>query len=73
VAAVANELKVIVYNQSDFQWAEKYANLVSKSCKLYLQPEWSKAQEMLPQMIAYSKENPQWRVSLQVHKFMDIP
>jgi 7-carboxy-7-deazaguanine synthase len=73
VAAHANELKVIIYNQSDFTWAEKYAALVPQNCKLFLQPEWSKNSQMLPAMIDYAKENPRWRVSLQVHKFMNIP
>jgi 7-carboxy-7-deazaguanine synthase len=69
----ANELKVIVYNKSDFSFAEKYAKLVNKNCELLLQPEWGKQDKMLPLMIAYVKENPQWRVSLQTHKFMNIP
>ena len=69
----ANELKVIVFNKSDFLWAEKEALKVSASCKLFLQPEWSKEKEMLPQMITYVKANPQWRISLQIHKYMGIP
>ena len=69
----ANELKVIVFNKSDFLWAEKEAIKVSSSCKLFLQPEWSKEKEMLPQMITYVKANPEWRISLQVHKYMGIP
>jgi 7-carboxy-7-deazaguanine synthase len=73
VAQQANELKIIVYNKSDFLWAEKYAAMVNPACKLFLQPEWSKTEEMLPQMIEYVKQNPKWRVSLQVHKYMNIP
>ncbi len=73
VAQQAHELKVIIYNKSDFEWAEKYAALVLPTCKLFLQPEWSKSATMLPQIIDYVKENPQWRASLQVHKFMNIP
>jgi organic radical activating enzyme len=69
----ANELKIIVYNKSDFEWAEQYAGLVSKSCKLYLQPEWDQSEKMLPQIINYVKENPKWTISLQTHKFMQIP
>ena len=69
----ANELKIIVYNKSDFEWAEQYAALVSKSCKLYLQPEWDQSVKMLPQIINYVKENPKWTISLQTHKFMQIP
>jgi organic radical activating enzyme len=73
IYSVANELKVIVYNKSDFAFAEKHASLVNEDCMLLLQPEWSKQSEMLPLMIDYVKENPQWKVSLQTHKFMDIP
>lgn len=73
VFSSANELKVVIYNTSDFSWAEKMANKVSWGCKLYLQPEWSKSAEMLPQIISYVKNNPHWEISLQVHKFMDIP
>ena len=69
----ADELKIIVYNKHDFSWAEKMAGNVNSGCKLFLQPEWSKAKEMLPQIISYVKSNPQWEVSLQIHKFMDIP
>ena len=69
----ADELKVIIYNMHDFKWAEKMAGKVKRACKLFLQPEWSKAKEMLPQIIAYVKNNPHWEISLQLHKFMDIP
>lgn len=69
----ADELKVIVYNKSDFLWAEKMAGNVKSGCKLFLQPEWSKSKEMLPQIISYVKNNPRWEISLQIHKFMDIP
>lgn len=69
----ANELKVIVYNKSDFLWAEKMADKVNSDSKLLLQPEWSKSKEMLPQIIDYVKNNPRWEISLQLHKFMDIP
>ncbi len=69
----ADELKVIVFNKHDFKWGEQMAAKVSTGCKLYLQPEWSKADEMLPQIIAYVKNNPRWEISLQVHKFMNIP
>lgn len=69
----ANELKVIVFNQSDFEWAESFASVVSNNCMLYLQPEWSRMETMLPEIINYVKNNPKWRISMQVHKFMDIP
>ena len=69
----ANELKVIIFNQSDFEWAESFAKVVSEKCMLYLQPEWSRMETMLPEIIEYVKNNPKWRISMQVHKFMDIP
>ena len=69
----AHELKVIVYNKSDFKWAEGHRKKVNSRCKLYLQPEWSKSEEMLPLIIEYVKNNPHWEISLQIHKFMDIP
>jgi organic radical activating enzyme len=69
----ANELKVIVYNQSDFKWAEDYAPRVSGSCKLYLQPEWSRFEKMIPSIISYIRENPKWELSLQIHKYINIP
>ena len=70
---LADELKVVVYNKSDFQWAEEISSKVKSSCKLYLQPEWSKEKEMLPLIITYCKKNPRWRISLQIHKYMNIP
>lgn len=69
----AHELKIVIYNKSDFAWAEKYAALVGKQCKLYLQPEWSRAAEMTPHIIDYVKDNPQWQISLQVHKYINVP
>ena len=71
--SLADELKIIVYNKSDFAWAEKYAQQVGKHCKLYLQPEWSKANIMTPLIIDYIKAHPQWQLSLQVHKYLNIP
>ena len=70
---VANELKVIIYNKSDFKWAEDFAKEVKSGCELFLQPEWSKEKEMLPLIIEYVKAHPQWKVSLQIHKYMNIP
>ena len=70
---LANELKIVVYNKSDFDWAEKYAALVNPNCKLYLQPEWDKATEVTPLLIAYIKANPKWQLSLQVHKYINVP
>lgn len=69
----ADELKVIVYNRSDFEWAETYASTVRENCELFLQPEWSKEKEMLPLIIDYVKAHPQWKISLQIHKYMNIP
>ncbi len=70
---MADELKVIVHQNADFQWAEKNASIVKNNCKLFLQPEWSKYDEMLPEIVNYVKHNPKWMVSLQAHKFMNIP
>lgn len=70
---IADELKVIVYNKSDFEWAEHYREQVNSSCKLYLQPEWSKEKEMVPLMVEYIKSHPEWHISLQIHKYMNIP
>nr|MBA2744826.1 7-carboxy-7-deazaguanine synthase QueE [Flavisolibacter sp.] len=73
VIPFAHELKVVVFNKSDFQWAEKFAALVSTECRLFLQPEWEKAAEMTPLIIEYIKSNPQWQLSLQVHKYINVP
>lgn len=73
VVSLANELKIIIYNKSDFAWGEKFAALVNKDCKLYLQPEWSKAAIVTPLMIDYIKANPQWQLSLQIHKYINVP
>lgn len=69
----ANEIKIIIFNQHDFKWAEEQAEKVGKDCYLYLQPEWSKHQELIPQIIEYVKNNPKWMISLQTHKYMNIP
>ncbi len=69
----ADELKIIVYNKSDFHWAEQYAAKVNRHCKLYLQPEWSRIDQVTPQIIDYIKDNPQWQLSLQTHKYINIP
>ncbi len=69
----AHELKVVIFNKSDFDWAEKYAAQVSPSCKLYLQPEWDKAAQVTPLIIDYIKAHPQWELSLQVHKYINVP
>ena len=71
--SAANELKIIVFNKHDFIWAEEQANKVSKDCYLYLQPEWSKRNEITPLIVEYVKQNPRWMISLQTHKYIDIP
>ena len=73
IVPLANELKIVVFNKSDFDWAEKYASLVSPSCKLFLQPEWDKAAEITPLIIEYIKAHPQWELSLQIHKYINVP
>jgi organic radical activating enzyme len=70
---MASELKIVVFNKSDFDWAEKYAELVSPDCKLYLQPEWDNAAQMIPLIIDYIKANPKWELSLQIHKYIHVP
>lgn len=70
---IANELKVIIYNKNDFEWAERHANKVSSKCKLYLQPEWKNSDKVMPLIIDYVKDNPKWNISLQTHKYMNIP
>jgi 7-carboxy-7-deazaguanine synthase len=69
----ANELKVIVFNKHDLKWAEEQAAKVTGNCYLFLQPEWSKREQLLPQIIEYVKSNPKWMISLQTHKYMHIP
>ncbi len=73
VLNVAHELKIVVFNKSDFDWAEKHTKLVNSNCRLYLQPEWDKRNEMTPLIIDYIKANPQWQLSLQTHKYINIP
>lgn len=69
----ANELKVIVFNKDDFRFAEEQAAKVGKDCILYLQPEWSKREKVIPGIVEYVMANPQWKVSLQTHKYLNIP
>jgi organic radical activating enzyme len=69
----ANELKVIIHNKHDFIFAEEQAQLVNSNAILFLQPEWSKKEEMTPQIVDYVMNNPKWRVSLQTHKYLNIP
>lgn len=69
----ANELKIVIFNQSDFKWAEEHAEKLTSDCQLYLQPEWSVREKMTPRIIEYIKSNPKWRLSLQSHKYVNIP
>ena len=73
ILPLAHELKIVVFNRSDLNWAEKYAAMVSPGCKMYLQPEWDNAAEMTPLIIHYIKANPQWELSLQIHKYINVP
>ena len=73
ILKLADELKIIVYNISDFKWAENFAAGVKKDCKLFLQPEWSKKEEMTPLIVEYIQNNPKWDLSLQIHKFIIVP
>lgn len=70
---LADELKVIIYNRHDFKWANEHAANVSDDCVLYLQPEWSKREEMMPFITEYVMKNPRWNISIQTHKYMNIP
>jgi 7-carboxy-7-deazaguanine synthase len=73
VVPYANELKIVVFNKSDFTWAEEFAAQVSPNCKLYLQPEWSKASIVTALIVEYIKDNPKWELSLQLHKYINVP
>ena len=73
ILQIANELKVIIQNKHDFIWAEEHASQMKENCFLYLQPEWSRAEKMLPEIIEYVKNHPKWMISLQTHKYMGIP
>lgn len=71
--SLANELKVVVFNSSDFKWAEMYKQEVNQDCQLFLQPEWGREAQMNPLILDYVKNHPQWRISLQTHKYLNIP
>jgi 7-carboxy-7-deazaguanine synthase len=73
IIPLANELKVVIFNSSDFDWAETYGSQVSPDCKLYLQPEWGKSESMTPLIIDYIKNHPRWEFSLQLHKYIHVP
>ena len=69
----SHELKVVVFNRSDFSWAQSHAVKMHEKCQLFVQPEWSRENENLPALIQFVKENQDWRISLQTHKYMNIP
>ena len=73
ILPLANELKIVVYNKSDFDWAEQYAEQVNSNCKLYLQAEWDKKEIVTPLIIDYIKANPKWQLSVQIHKYINVP
>jgi len=73
IVPLAHELKVVVFNKHDFEWAESFAKQVSPTCKLYLQPEWDKKELVTPLIIDYIKAHPQWQLSLQIHKYINVP
>ncbi len=70
---LADELKVVISHPTDFAWAKEHAKRVKSECALYIQPEWSKQERFLPMAIDFVKENPKWKISLQTHKYMNIP
>jgi 7-carboxy-7-deazaguanine synthase len=72
ICALANELKVVIYNKHDFEWAEQYAALVNKNCQLYLQPEWDKMDSNIDSIISYIQTNPKWQLCLQIHKYIGV-
>ncbi|MGB5942868.1 MAG: 7-carboxy-7-deazaguanine synthase QueE [Leeuwenhoekiella sp.] len=69
----ANELKIIIFNKSDFEFAEEHAAKVNANCELFLQPEWSVREKMTPLIVNYVMQHPKWKVSLQTHKYLNIP
>jgi len=69
----ANELKMIIFNKSDFEFAEDHAAKVGKNCELFLQPEWSRKEKMTELIVDYVMKNPKWKISLQTHKYLNIP
>jgi 7-carboxy-7-deazaguanine synthase len=69
----ADELKIIVFNKSDFKFAEEQAAKVGSNCELFLQPEWSKKEKMTELIVDYVMKNPKWKISLQTHKYLNIP
>lgn len=73
VVAAADELKVVIFNQSDFAWAEQWAAQAKPGCRLYLQPEWDRRDKILPAIIRYILDHPEWELSIQSHKYIGVP
>lgn len=73
ILLMANELKIVIFNKSDFEWAENYASKMNPNCKLFLQPEWDKSAFITPLIVEYVKNNPKWQISLQLHKYIHVP
>ena len=73
VLAQAQEFKVVVYHKSDLEWMQQFLPHLSPDCRLYLQPEWSKSEQVLPLLIDFCQQHPAWRMSLQTHKYLNIP
>ncbi len=69
----ADELKVIIESKKDLEWAEKYRKMVSEKCQLFLQPEWRMFKAVIPEIVSYVRKTKYWRISLQIHKYMNIP
>jgi len=73
ICILADELKVIIEEKSDIEWAEKIRSKVNTQCRLFLQPEWSRFEAIIPEIVDYVRNNTEWRISLQIHKYMHIP
>lgn len=69
---MADELKIIIVNSSDFEWAQGFADKVRPDCKKYVQPEWSRSSKVLPKIVDFVKQNPEWEISLQIHKYLNV-
>jgi 7-carboxy-7-deazaguanine synthase len=69
----AQELKVVIYHPNDLEWAEEHAAKMHRDARLYLQPEWSRRDQIMPMIVDHIRANPRWRISLQTHKYLNIP
>ena len=73
ILPLADELKVVIFHRSDFQWAESFASEVRSDCQIFFQPEWDRSKEIMPLIVDYVKAHPTWRATLQTHKYLNIP